>query len=173
LIHLKEINMKQFIKIVNDLFTSIKNNPLDIKLLLLFSILMTLSNKFLRLESNKDFYEKIIPHTGWSPARGYFIFIVFIIIWSYTIKNQQRSTLFLRGYFIFTFAVQLFRGITDWNSVLPEDYTNTNPYLRYDSLRPLFTIALPLFWVLIIIGSQLNDYFNNKKSPNRNIIVNQ
>ena len=165
--------MKRIIEIAKDIFTSLKNNPLDIKLLLLFSTLMTLASKFIDLESNKDLYITIIPYTGWSPGRYYFMFIVFIIIWSYTIKNQQRSTLFLRGYFFFTFAVQLFRGITDWNSVLPEDYTNTNPYLRYDSLRPLFTIALPLFWILIIIGSQLNDYFNNKKSPNRNIIVNQ
>ena len=165
--------MKRIIEIAKDIFTSLKNNPLDIKLLLLFSTLMTLASKFIDLESNKDLYITIIPYTGWSPGRYYFMFIVFIVIWSYTIKNRQRSTLFLRGYFIFTFAVQLFRGITDWNSVLPEDYTNTNPYLRYDSLRPLFTIALPLFWILIIIGSQLNDYFNNKKSPNRNIIVNQ
>ena len=145
--------MKRIIEIAKDIFTSLKNNPLDIKLLLLFSTLMTLASKFIDLESNKDLYITIIPYTGWSPGRYYFMFIVFIIIWSYTIKNQQRSSLFLRGYFIFTFAVQLFRGITDWNSVLPEDYTNTNPYLRYDSLRPLFTIALPLFWILIIIGS--------------------
>ena len=165
--------MKRIIEIAKDIFTSLKNNPLDIKLLLLFSTLMTLASKFIDLESNKDLYITIIPYTGWSPGRYYFMFIVFIVIWSYTNKNRQRSTLFLRCYFIFTFAVQLFRGITDWNSVLPEDYTNTNPYLRYDSLRPLFTIALPLFWILIIIGSQLNDYFNNKKSPNRNIIVNQ
>jgi hypothetical protein len=165
--------MKRIIETAKDIFTSIKNNPLDIKLLLLFSTLMTLASKFIHLESNKDLYKTIIPYTGWSPGQYYFMFIVFIIIWSYTIKNQQRSILLLRGYFIFTFGVHLLYGITDWNSVSPEAYTNPNPYLRYDSLRPLFTIALPLFWILIITGSQLNDYFNNKKSPNRNIIVNQ
>ena len=165
--------MKRIIEIAKDIFTSIKNNLLDIKLLLLFSTLMTLASTYIQLESNKDLYKTIIPYTGWSPGRYYFMFIVFIIIWSYTIKNQQRSTLLLRGYFIFTFGVHLFRGISDWHNVLPEDFTNTNPYLRYDLLRPIYTIGLPLFWIVIITGSQLNDYFNNKKSPNRNMIVNQ
>jgi hypothetical protein len=155
--------MKRIIEIVKDIFTSIKNNPLDIKLLLYFSILMTLSSKFLRLESNKDLYEKIIPYTGWSPGKGYFIFIVFIIIWSYTIKLQQTSTLFLRGFFIFSFGMTLRYGITDWNNVMPKDYINANPYLRYTSLRPIYTIALPLFWILIHSGSQLYDYFKNMK----------
>jgi hypothetical protein len=160
--------MKRIIEIAKDIFTSIKNNPLDIKLLLLFSTLITLTSKYIHLESNKDLYKTIIPYTGWSPGQYYFMFIVFIIIWSYTMKNQQRSILLLRCYFVFVFGVHLRYGITDWNNVLPEDYTNANPYLRYDSLRPIYTIALPLFWILIHTGSQLKNYFNNKKSPNTN-----
>jgi hypothetical protein len=164
--------MKRIIEIAKDIFTSIKNNPLDIKLLLLFSTLMTLASKYIHLESNKDLYKTIIPHTGWSPGQYYFIFIVFIIIWSYTIKNQQISILLLRGFFVFSFGVRLQYGITDWNSVLPEDYTNANPYLRYDSLRPIYTIALPLFWILIHTGSQLNDYFKNMKAKKRANLIN-
>lgn len=165
--------MKRIIEIAKDLFKSLKNNPLDIKLLLIFSILMTLASLYIELEANKDLYETIIPYTGWSP--GYFsMFIVFIIIWSYTIKNQQRSTLLLRGYSVFTFGVYLSFGISDWNSVLPEDYTNANPYLRYDSLRPIYTIALPLFWIINHIASQLNDYFKNKKAKTTaNLIITQ
>ena len=164
--------MKRIIEIAKDIFTSIKNNPLDIKLLLLFSILMTLAAKYIHLESNKDLYQTIIPYTGWSPGGYYFMFIVFIIIWSYTIKNQQRSKLLLRGYFVFTFGVHLYYGITDWHNVLPEDYTNVNPYLRYDSLRPIYTIALPLFWILIHTGSQLNDSFKNMKAKKTANLIN-
>ncbi len=164
--------MKRIIEIAKDIFTSIKNNPLDIKLLLLFSTLITLAVKYIHLESNKDLYKSIIPYTGWSPGNYYFMFIVFIIIWSYTIKNQQISILFLRCYFILTFGMHLLYGITDWNSVLPEDYTNANPYLRYDSLRPIYTIALPLFWILIHTGSQLNDSFKNMKTKKRANLIN-
>ncbi|WP_396170584.1 hypothetical protein [Flavobacterium sp.] len=156
--------MKQVIKIITDIVTSIKNNPLDIKLLLLFSILMTLASKFLRLESNKDLYQNIIPYTGWSPGKGYFISIVFIIIWSYTIKNRQISTLILRGFFIFSFGMTLSYGITDWNNVLPEDYINANPYLRYTSLTPIYTIALPLFWILIHSSSLLYDFYKKARA---------
>lgn len=163
--------MKRVIEIAKDIFTSIKNNPLDIKLLLLFSTLMTLASEYIHLESNKDLYETIIPYTGWSPGY-FFMFIVFTIIWSYTIKNQQRSTLLLRSYSIITFGVHLQYGITDWNSVLPEDYTNSNPFLRYDSLRPIYTIALPLFWILIHVASQLNDYFKNLKAKKRANLIN-
>ncbi len=163
--------MKRIIEIAKDIFTSLKNNPLDIKLLLLFSIIMTLASTYIELQANKDLYETIIPYTGWSPGY-FFMYIVFIIIWSYTIKNQLRSTLLLRSYSIFTFGVHLFRGITDWNSVFPEDYTNPNPYLRYDSLRPIYTIALPLFWILIHTGSQLNDSFKNMKAKKTANLIN-
>ena len=128
--------MKRVIETAKEVLISVKKNPLDIKLLLLFSTLMTFASTYIHLESNKDLYETIIPYTGWSPGY-FFMFIVFIIIWSYTIKNQQRSklSLLLRGYFILTFGVHLFRGISDWHNVLPEDFTNTNPYLRYDSFK--------------------------------------
>ncbi|MGG7036614.1 MAG: hypothetical protein ACI7YS_15665 [Flavobacterium sp.] len=47
-------------------------------------------------------------------------------------------------------------------AVSPEDYTTTNPYLRYDVLTPICTIFLPLFWTLIMGGLLLSSYLKKK-----------
>ncbi len=165
--------MKQAIETAKEVLISIKKNPLDIKLLLLFSFLITVVSIYINLDSNKDLHESIVPYTGWNPGSDYRHILFFIVLYSFTIKNHQKSILFIRGMSAAFIGFSLYNGVIDCTTISPEDYTNPNPYLRYDSLRPLFTIALPLFWVLIITGSQLKDYFNNKKSPNRNLIVNQ
>lgn len=164
--------MKRITETVNEVLINIKKNPLDIKLLLLFSIVMTLISVFIRLDSNQDLYQSVIPFIGWSPGREYKMIFFFIILYSYIFRNHKKRLLFIRGICIYFIGFSLYDGISDWITVLPDDYTNSNPYLRIDPIRPIFTIALPLFWIIVITGSQLNDYFNNKKSPNRNIIVN-
>ena len=165
--------MKRIIATAKEVIISFKKIPLDIKLLFLFSIAMVLISSFIHFESNKHLYESIIPYTGWQPGREYKQIFFFIILYSYIFKNQEKKLLLIRFISVVYIGSSLYDGISDWTAITPEDYINPNPYLRYDSLRPLYTITLPLLWVLIIIGSQLNDYFNNNKSPNRNIIVNQ
>ncbi len=165
--------MKRVLETAKETLISIKKKPLDIKLLLLFSFLITFLSIYISLDSNKDLHESIIPYTGWIPGQDYRHILFFIVLYSYIIRNHQKSILFIRGMSAAFIGFSLFNGVIDWTTISPEDYTNPNPYLRHDSLRTLFTIALPLFWILIIAGSQLKDYFNNKKNPNRNLIVNQ
>jgi hypothetical protein len=165
--------MKRVIETAKEVLISIKKNPLDIKLLLLFSFLITVVIIFIHLDWNKDLDESIVPYTGWNPGSDYRHILFFIVLYSFTIKNHQKSILFIRGMSAAFIGFSLYDGVIDWHNVSPEDFTNTNPYLRYDPSRPIFTIALPLFWMLIITGSQLNDYFNNKKNQNKTIIIHQ
>jgi hypothetical protein len=165
--------MKRVIETAKEVLISIKKNPLDIKLLLLFSILITVVIIFIHLDWNEDLDESIVPYTGWNPGSDYRHILFFIVFSSFTIKNHQKSILFIRGMSAVFIGFSLYDGVIDWTTISPEDFTNTNPYLRYDPLRPIFTIALPLFWMLIITGSQLNDYFNNKKNQNNTIIIHQ
>lgn len=164
--------MKQIIRTTKEVLNSVKINPLDIKLFLVFSFAITLISYFINFESNKDLYESIIPYAGGSPGREYKMIFFFIILYSYIFRNHQKKLLIIRVMSVIYLVFSLYDGISDWTTILPEDYTNPNPYLRYDSLSPLFTIALPLIWIVVITCSQLKDSFNNKKSTNRNIIVN-
>jgi hypothetical protein len=163
--------MKRITETVNEVLINIKKNPLDIKLLLLFSIVITFISELIQLDSNQNLFVSIIPFTGWSPGREYKMIFFFIILYSYIFRNHQKRLLILRGICTFYIGLSLYDGVSDWNTILPEDYTNPNPYLRNDSLRPIYTICLPLIWLLIISGSQLKDYFNNKK--NKTIIIHQ
>ncbi len=163
--------MKRIIETAKEVLTSVNKNPLDIKLLLLFSIVIVFISELIQLDSNRDLYQSIIPYTGWSPGREYKMIFFFIILYSYTFRNHQKKLLIIRVMSVIYMVFSLYDGISDWTTILPEDFTNANPYLRYDPLRTIYTICLPLIWLLIISGSQLKDYFNNKK--NKTIIINQ
>lgn len=155
--------MKRIIETAKEVLTSVKKNPLDIKLLLLFSIVITFISELIQLDSNRDLYQSIIPFTGSQPGRKYDNLIIFIIVFSYHLRDHQNRLLIIRGICTFYIGLSLYDGISDWTTILPEDYTNPNPYLRYDPLRTIYTICLPLILLLIVSGSQLKDYFNNKK----------
>ena len=156
--------MKRIRETAKQVLTAVKKNPLDIKLLLLFSFLIIVIDIIIGFDSNKNIYEIIIPYTGSQPKRPYFSVFFFIIIYSYVFRNHKKILLFIRGICVFFIGFSLYDGIFDWITILPEDYTNPNPYLRYHILAPVYTIALPLFWILVLTGSQLADYFNNKKT---------
>ncbi|PWA06906.1 hypothetical protein [Flavobacterium psychrotolerans] len=156
--------MKPINEILKEVKVKIKNSPLDLKLLFLFSFLMTIASIYIHLGSNKDLYRSIIPYTGWSPGQEYLSLLFFIPFFSQNITNLQKSIILTRRLSAALLGISLISGIIFWTLVSPEDYTNPNPYLRYDSLTPIFTIALPLFWILILGGFQLKDYFNNKNN---------
>lgn len=119
---------------------------------------------------NRDLYEKIIPYTGWNPSGAFEFFPFYFIILTLSVKEDNKKTInsLLRVYIIIMLGFMLSDGIEDWLSISPEDYTSTNPYLRYDALTPIYTIALPLFWILVMVGALLNSFLK-KRSQNRSI----
>lgn len=157
--------MRTINEIVKEIQLKIKDTPLDIKLLFVFSFLMTIASIYIHLESNRDLYEKIIPYTGWSPGQGYQSILLFIIIFSLSSKSLQKRILFTRVFSIGFLVIHLISGFVEYTIVSPEDYTSSNPYTRYDSLTPIFTITLPLFWIIIISSALLISFLkNNQKS---------
>jgi hypothetical protein len=60
-------------------------------------------------------------------------------------------------------SVNIYDGVQDWLSITPEDYTNPNPYLRYDTLTPIYTIITPSFWVVVMLTALVWNYFQSKK----------
>jgi len=157
--------MKPINEIVKVVQLKIKDTPLDIKLLFVFSFLMTIASSYIHLESNKDLYKKIIPYTGWSPGREYMSLLLFIPLYILTIKDPKKTNIIVRSLCLVFLGLSLFSGVADYNLIVPEDYTSSNPYLRYDSLTPIFTIALPLFWIIIISSALLISFLkNNQKS---------
>ena len=155
--------MKPINEILKVVQLKIKDTPLDIKLLFVFSFLMTIASIYVHLESNRDLLKKIIPYTGWSLGQGYLSLLFFIPFYSLNIKTLQKSVLYTRRLSVALLGINLMSGIILWILTHPEDYTNHNPYLRYDSLTPVFTIALPLFWILLMGRPLLISYLKREQ----------
>jgi hypothetical protein len=155
-------------KIITDylslLNTKIRLLPIDLKLLFWFSVplffICTLSLIFTR----EQLYEEIIPYTGWSP--GFVYGIIAIIALKKTSleakQNNLENFINFRYKVVFLLGIYLILGIYEWFDNTPEYYTHTNPYLRYEPLRPIYAIFLPLFWILIIGCPLMKNFFRNK-----------
>ncbi|MGL2965283.1 hypothetical protein [Flavobacterium sp. XGLA_31] len=144
--------------------TVLKNIPFDVIAFFLFASVVTFFSFYLNLDSNKELKASLIPYTGWGFGRGYFFPLFFIPLSLFSFNTSIAKTLgIIRILVIMSMLLNAYDGIQDWLQIVPEDYTNPNPYLRYDALTPVYTIATPLFWILLMAGMLLRNYLKSKK----------
>jgi hypothetical protein len=91
----------------------------------------------------------IIPYTGWA-GLGLYMFTLFFAISA--IITPQRKMIY--GVVLLLGLAVLFGAFdTFWHTLGPEagrpDFNN--PYLIYHPYRPIITIVLPAFWLLLLI----------------------
>lgn len=140
----------------------LKKLPYDIIVFFLFCMAISAFSFYLNLDINKELKTSLMPYTGWGFGRGYMTAMLFILIGLTAAKGSTSRTLqFLRIFIILLMSVNIYDGVHDWLSITPEDYTN--PYLRYDTLTPIYTIFTPSFWVVVMLTSLVWNYFQSKK----------
>ena len=155
-------------KIITDylrkLNTKIRLLPIDLKWLFWFSITLFSICAYSLIFSSEKLYEEIIPYTGWSPDFVYFIIAIIILNKTSLEANQNNLENFIniRRKVVFLLGIYLIKGIYEWFDSTPEYYTHTNPYLRYETLRPIYAIFLPLFWILINGWPLMKNFFRKK-----------
>ncbi|WP_325201450.1 hypothetical protein [Flavobacterium sp.] len=149
-----------------ELKTKIGLLPTDLKWLFWFSVYLFSFCTLLLLFVREQLYEQIVPYTGWSPGTIYFFFIIMLIGMPKTSlemnKDKHMSLLNVRRSIVFLLGFYLIIGIYDWFDSTPEFYNHSNPYLRYDPLRPFFAILLPLLWILIVVSPLMKDFFRKR-----------
>lgn len=151
----------------NKIAIVLKKIPFDIVFFFLFAFAISLFSFYLNLDINKKLKASLIPYTGWGFGRGYLFILFFIPFSLLSFKGSVDKTLrILRIIIIIIMLIQLYDGVQDLLNVSPEDYTNPNPYLRYDILTPVYTIFTPLFWILLMAGTLGWHYLKDKKEDN-------
>jgi hypothetical protein len=147
--------------------TAIKKLPLDIIAFYLFAIAISVFSFYLLLDFNKELKASLMPYTGWGFGNGYLFMILAISVSLFSYRVSVARTLRnLRIFIIIFMLLDIYSGVEEWRQIVPEDYINPNPYLRYDALTPVYTIGVPLFWALLMAGMLLYHYFKNKKETN-------
>jgi hypothetical protein len=157
---------------LKDLKIKIGLLPTDFKCLFWFSVVVFFPSILFLIFAREQLYELVIPYTGWSPGLLYFVILTLLSSDSKssvkTDTNNLVSSLNIRYRIVFLLGIYLILGIFDWFTSGPEYYTHSNPYLRYDPLRPIFTILVPFSWMMIIGWPLAKDFYrNNLKFSNQ------
>ena len=130
-----------------------KKTPSVFFYLLFFSVVISMLRVFFR-HSDKALYELIIPYPGGGFGSEYMlVYIAFLGIIFNSVRTDNSFNKMIKMYYyllILNFIFVLYSGLSEYMEVLPEDYTQSNPYLRYTVFTPIYTILLPLFWILAL-----------------------
>ena len=98
-------------------------------------------------------YEAIVPYTGWSGLTNYLFTLFFA---ASAIMTRDRKPIYGVAMLLGLFAIFGVIGIY-WHTWGPDagrpDFGN--PYLVYHPWRPVFTVALPVAWLLLLISSTM------------------
>jgi hypothetical protein len=142
--------------------------PTDLKWMFWFSASLFFAGAAAMLFSREQLYEAIIPYTG--SAAGLVCFVLVSILITVpkkqieTSKSNPADFVGIRYKIILLLGIYMSFGIYDWLETQPEWYTHNNPYLRYEPLRPVYAIFLPLLWILIVVRPIINNFFRKRLS---------
>ena len=127
--------------------------PLGLYALLIFSGSCTLFTVYFFYASD-ELRSAIVPHTGWI---GIYLYMFFFIL-SVLLILSQRSQ--LRKHMVFGFAILFIYGI--FNYFMYNNRENYgNPYLTYGTYKPIWDIAIPLMWAVVLSSKPVKAFCSN------------
>ncbi len=129
---------------------ALKKAPYDLILFFFFALTVVTFSFYLDYDTKLD--RQLVPYLGWGFSNGYFFPAFYIPLMLIMSKASEKVTLILlRGVILSLMLLQVYNGVEDYLNATPEAYTIHNPYLRYDALTPIYTIAVPSFWALLML----------------------
>ena len=128
--------------------------PVGIILLLVFSLLSSVYAAFYLVFASEEHRDLVVPHVGWI---GHFLY-VYVLAMSVMLVTRPANKLRLGLVIVFVLLLTygLYSLITMSND---QDYGN--PYLTYGAFRPIWEIALPLFWIAVLSSKSVRKFCNN------------
>lgn len=130
--------------------------PPAIKAFLVFSAALSLLMLTTLVPGLKWLVEAATPFTGWG---GNMPFFFAIGSWPGLFKGAAYplDAITLRRYLTgacVTMTIAVVFGIVDW-WMFHTLQSESNPWLRYHPLRPLWTIVLPLAWAVVLMTERM------------------
>ena len=117
--------------------------PTGILSLMFFSTIATILSAIDMVLDNRALHEQVVPHTGWIGMHIYYFALLMTVILITTKNNKVRRTLI--SLFLYLTAMGAYIMVTSLDQV-----GHSNPYLRYTYFRPIWEIAIPIMWALVL-----------------------
>jgi len=140
----------------------LKKAPYDLFAFFVFSVTVVTFSFY--LDYDKALHAQLVPYLGWGFSNGYFFPALYIPLMLTMSKASETATLLLlRATVLALMLLQVYTGVEAYLSTTPEDYSNQNPWLRYDALTPIYTIAVPAFWAVLMLVMLGRSFLKNRK----------
>ena len=131
--------------------TMLSNIPSGLLALLIFSALTSIFSGYYYMLANESLRDALVPHVGWI---GLFFYIYLLFFSAMLIATRKDK---LRKITIFTFLFFVCYGLLNLFIHFGKDNYG-NPYLTYGVYRPVWDIAIPLFWIFILSTKRVKEY---------------
>jgi len=130
--------------------------PIELRSFLVFSTAVSLFQlSFQFLFGLGTIKESIIPITGWLMAQGY-IFTLFFIFSLVFFSGTAGQRIRFRLAVVALLAINVLYGIYGIPFYGDNDYGN--PYLIISKWRPVWTIVLPSFWMVLLMSKRVTAF---------------
>jgi len=133
-----------------DVRSGLRRDPV-LAAFLVFALALTASDVLavvlapLGLTAVRHLQERAVPYTGWVPSMCYAFSLYFGSSALFTGNARNRTAVLLFP------AMQGAFGVLAWFG-MGGARVSPNPYLRVSPWRPLWTIALPLAWLALLMA---------------------
>ena len=132
--------------------------PPALFLYLIFVIIVTIFNIVTGFFGPENLREALMPITGWDMSTCYMFSVFFVVTCCRYPSLGARSTILA-----FLWLTVLF-GVIDILLPWRKDFYDPNPYLRVSPWRPLWTIVIPIVWIIILRTRRITEFCKREHS---------
>ena len=129
-------------------------SPIELKIFISFSFLVFILDIILDTIGSKELKESIIPITGWSISSPYSTCAMIGFLF---VSGLTKNAFWIRNLLILMLTTSIIFGVISFIGSGGE-YYSTNPYLRVSQWRPIWTMVIPAFWILVLFSPRIKKY---------------
>ena len=128
--------------------------PIELKAFCLFATIVTILS-ILLLFANSNLRRSIVPITGLPFAIGYSfgLYFIYAVIFS---SNKSIRRIKIRYGILMPLVLSILLG--GFNLLNYNTQNFGNPYLTISKWQPIWTILIPLFWIILLMSKRVTRF---------------
>lgn len=137
-----------------ELYSTFSAAPIQLRAFCLFATIVTILS-VLFLFANSTLRRSMVPITGSSIAAGYSFGLFFTYALIFSSNERIKKIKVLLGILI-PLVLYILLGLFTFFNYNHQNFGN--PYLTVSKWQPIWTILIPLFWIVVLMSKRVTRY---------------